>query len=318
MPSAQRTSFAASAIASATAFSRPTRGRARSAGTAKPRAKPKRRRVPDGDRASAGKELLQLAALVHLQGDVAAPDQLAIDVQLRIGRPVGIALQRFPQLRFLEDVHVLEFGSHGAQRRDRLRGKAALRKSGVPFMNSTTGLEPSSALIFSTTSIDNLFTAYGRTATGSTRPRPYSGAKRAGKTSFTTQAFLPGAAASARRPPATARRRSWMSSGRSRRRFAGTPRNTPAHRASRPWCKGSGDGPTPPVPVVRTSGRIMRPGRQCSNPAHASLQPMPSTAPAAAPDLTPPADLPEQGAARPAEESAPATSRHSSSLRTSG
>src|SRR5215469_17747433 len=30
-------------------------------------------------------------------------------------------------------------------------------KSGVPFMNSTTGLEPSSALILSTTSIDYLF-----------------------------------------------------------------------------------------------------------------------------------------------------------------
>src|SRR5512146_3505736 len=44
-------------------------------------------------------------------------------------------------------------------------------KSGVPFMKSTTGLEPSSALILSTTSIDNLVTAFGRIATGSKRPQ---------------------------------------------------------------------------------------------------------------------------------------------------
>src|SRR5579883_2607131 len=43
-------------------------------------------------------------------------------------------------------------------------------KSGVPFMKSTTGAEPSSALILSTTSIYYLVTAFGRAAAGSKRP----------------------------------------------------------------------------------------------------------------------------------------------------
>jgi hypothetical protein len=38
--------------------------------------------------------------------DVAAADQFALHVELRIGRPVRVALQRFAQLRVLEDVHV--------------------------------------------------------------------------------------------------------------------------------------------------------------------------------------------------------------------
>src|SRR6185437_13124685 len=116
------------ATASATASWRPRRAHARSAGSARPRPKPRAtpRRLLDG--AYLGKQFLQLTALVHLQGDVAAADQLAVDVELRVGRPVGMPLERFAHLRLLEDIDVLELRSHGAQGCHRLRGKAALRK----------------------------------------------------------------------------------------------------------------------------------------------------------------------------------------------
>ncbi len=81
-------------------------------------------------RRPSSQQLLQLAAAVHLQRDVAAADQLAVDVELRIGRPVRVALERIAQLRILEDVHVRELRAARAQRaRHRLRGKAALRES---------------------------------------------------------------------------------------------------------------------------------------------------------------------------------------------
>src|SRR5205823_13203682 len=78
--------------------------------------------------AGLGQELLQLAALVHLQRDVTAADQLSLDVQLRVGGPVGEALERLANLRLLKNIDVLELGAHGAQRGHRLRGKPALRK----------------------------------------------------------------------------------------------------------------------------------------------------------------------------------------------
>ena len=66
--------------------------------------------------------------LIHLQGDVAAADQLAVHVELRIRRPVRVALQRLAHLRLLEDVDVLELGAHRAQGRHGLGGEAALGK----------------------------------------------------------------------------------------------------------------------------------------------------------------------------------------------
>jgi hypothetical protein len=73
---------------------------------------------------------LQIAAAIHLQGDVAAADEFAVDVQLRIGGPVRIALQALAQLRVLEDVHMLELGAAGAQRRNGLRRESTLREIG--------------------------------------------------------------------------------------------------------------------------------------------------------------------------------------------
>ena len=42
-------------------------------------------------------ELVQFALLEHLAHDVAAADELALDVELRHGRPVGIGLDAVTQ-----------------------------------------------------------------------------------------------------------------------------------------------------------------------------------------------------------------------------
>src|SRR5262245_66008380 len=47
---------------------------------------------------------LQLARLEHFADDVAAADELAFDVELRDGRPLGIGLDALPQVIGLEDV----------------------------------------------------------------------------------------------------------------------------------------------------------------------------------------------------------------------
>src|SRR5690606_18905508 len=69
-----------------------------------------------------GDHARQLAALVQLDGNVAAADQLAVDEQLREGRPVGIARQVGADLRILQYVDAVEAG--GAGRLQRLHGAA--------------------------------------------------------------------------------------------------------------------------------------------------------------------------------------------------
>ena len=66
--------------------------------------------------------------LLRATRDVTAADQLSLDVQLRVGGPVGKALECLANLRLFENIDVLELGAHGAQRGHRLRGKPALRK----------------------------------------------------------------------------------------------------------------------------------------------------------------------------------------------
>ena len=44
--------------------------------------------------------------MVHLHDDVAAADQLALDVELGKGRPVRVFLETLPDLLVLEDVEV--------------------------------------------------------------------------------------------------------------------------------------------------------------------------------------------------------------------
>src|ERR1700683_2397553 len=75
-------------------------------------------------------QLLEFAALVHLDGDIATPDEFAVDIELREGRPIRIGLQRFADFRILEDIDVRKLRLAGSQRTDRLRRKSALRKIG--------------------------------------------------------------------------------------------------------------------------------------------------------------------------------------------
>src|SRR6266404_1278223 len=82
------------------------------------------------DGARLGQQLLEFAAAVHLQSDIAAPDQLAVNIELRIGGPVRVALECFAHLRLLENVDVLEVGADGAQGRNGLRRKSALWEIG--------------------------------------------------------------------------------------------------------------------------------------------------------------------------------------------
>src|SRR5258707_13181857 len=73
-------------------------------------------------------QLLQFTALVHLQGDVAAADQFAVDVELRKGRPLRVGLQRVAHFRIFENIDVCELRLAGPQSAGRLCGKAALRE----------------------------------------------------------------------------------------------------------------------------------------------------------------------------------------------
>src|SRR5579863_10007375 len=73
------------------------------------------------DRAGFRQQLLQFAALVHLDGDVAAADEFAVDVELRESRPIGIGLQGLAHFRILENIHVRKLRLAGAQGADGLR-----------------------------------------------------------------------------------------------------------------------------------------------------------------------------------------------------
>src|ERR1700733_16318552 len=86
-----------------------------------------------GDRARLLQQLLELTVAIHLERDIAAADQLAVDVQLRVGRPVRVTFERLAQFRIVEDIDVMKLGAKVAQRCDRLGRKSALRKVGVAF-----------------------------------------------------------------------------------------------------------------------------------------------------------------------------------------
>jgi len=73
-------------------------------------------------------EVVQLARLVHLAHDIAAADELTLDIELGNGRPVGEALDAFTQSLIFEYVHVFERYSKvledlGGGRRETALGK---------------------------------------------------------------------------------------------------------------------------------------------------------------------------------------------------
>src|SRR5574337_2037522 len=81
--------------------------------------------------ASAREQLLQFARLVHLHHDVRAADELALDVQLRDRRPVGVILDALADLLVLEDVDRLQVGDPaGLQHLDRAAREPAHRVLG--------------------------------------------------------------------------------------------------------------------------------------------------------------------------------------------
>src|SRR5208283_2413871 len=73
-------------------------------------------------------EPLQLAAAVHLEHDVAAAEELAVHVELRVGGPARVALERLAEFRVLEYVDGMKARAAALERRHSLRGKAALRE----------------------------------------------------------------------------------------------------------------------------------------------------------------------------------------------
>src|ERR1019366_3390539 len=80
-----------------------------------------------------GKQLLQLAGLEHLADDVAAADELALDVKLRNGRPVGIGLDAVAQIGGFEDIQALIADPDVIENLHHLPGKTALRKLRRPL-----------------------------------------------------------------------------------------------------------------------------------------------------------------------------------------
>jgi len=81
-------------------------------------------------------QLLQLAFFVHLQHDVGAADEFALDVELRNGRPVAVALDAFADFGIFEHVDGFQaLGVHPARLENlhRAPGKTALRKAGRAF-----------------------------------------------------------------------------------------------------------------------------------------------------------------------------------------
>src|SRR5262249_1502183 len=89
------------------------------------------RRLANGD-AFVGEQLLQFARLEHLADDVATADELALDVELRNGRPVREGLDAVAELIGVENVEALVGHANVIENLHHLGGKSAhweLRRS---------------------------------------------------------------------------------------------------------------------------------------------------------------------------------------------
>src|SRR6476620_3995050 len=93
-------------------------------------------RAPAGFTDSGGRaeRLLKLAGLVHLRHDVGPADELAVDVELRDRRPVGVALDALPNGFVFENVDGLQIvNAARLQDLDCPSRKAAHRELGGPL-----------------------------------------------------------------------------------------------------------------------------------------------------------------------------------------
>src|SRR5579859_1442012 len=75
-----------------------------------------------------GEQRLQLARLEHLHHDVAAADELALDVELRDGGPLRELLDALAQLRILQHVRRLERHAQVGEDLHHARREPALRE----------------------------------------------------------------------------------------------------------------------------------------------------------------------------------------------
>src|SRR5229473_2503577 len=82
---------------------------------------------PGGD-AVGLEELLQLAGLGHLANDIAAADELTLDIELRDGRPAREFLDALADLGVGQDVDALELDTELAEDLDDRGREAALRE----------------------------------------------------------------------------------------------------------------------------------------------------------------------------------------------
>src|SRR5262249_358453 len=73
-------------------------------------------------------QVMQLASLEHLTDDVAAAHELALDVELRNGGPLGIGLDALPQVVGLEHVDALVGHTQVIEDLHDLPGEPALRE----------------------------------------------------------------------------------------------------------------------------------------------------------------------------------------------
>src|SRR3546814_4440954 len=71
---------------------------------------------------------MQFAGYPHLHHDVGAADELALHIELRDRRPVGIVLDALTDFHVLQHVDAVIFDAEAVEHRDRARGKAALGK----------------------------------------------------------------------------------------------------------------------------------------------------------------------------------------------
>ena len=84
--------------------------------------------------------LLELAALVHLQDDVAAADELAVHVELGDGRPAGVLLHALPNGRIGEHVEGLVLGEIVVEHVHHPRAEAALGGPAMPLHEEHHGV----------------------------------------------------------------------------------------------------------------------------------------------------------------------------------
>ena len=108
--------------------------------------------------------------------DVAAADQLPVDIKMRASRPVRVRLQPFPDLGILENVHERELRVHRAQCSDGLSGKPALgkvrRALHIEQHRIAIQLLSDSIVEVHSLSILHSFTDEGRTAKPRSIPEP--------------------------------------------------------------------------------------------------------------------------------------------------